>query len=80
MTAGVTPYRLSAVETAATLQTDAAGGLTAEEARARLARDGPNELTAQPPIPAWRRFLAQFQAPDIRACRSRADGRTPVAR
>jgi Ca2+-transporting ATPase len=61
MTAGVTPYRLSAAETAATLETDAADGLTTAEARARLARDGPNELTALPPVPAWRRFLAQFQ-------------------
>ena len=27
----------------------------------RLDRYGRNELTAEPPVPAWRRFLAQFQ-------------------
>ena len=31
------------------------------EAQTRLARYGPNELVAEPPVPAWRRFLAQFQ-------------------
>jgi magnesium-transporting ATPase (P-type) len=25
-------------------------------------RDGPNELAAEPPVPAWRKFLAQFQS------------------
>jgi Ca2+-transporting ATPase len=30
-------------------------------AAARLARDGANELTAEPPVGAWRRLLAQFQ-------------------
>ena len=59
--AGVTPHRLSAAETAAALGTDAGRGLTAAEARARLARDGPNEIITKPPVPAWRRFLAQFQ-------------------
>jgi len=32
-----------------------------EEARARLAQYGPNELAAHKPVPAWRRFLSQFQ-------------------
>ncbi|HKP15185.1 MAG TPA: cation-translocating P-type ATPase, partial [Gemmatimonadaceae bacterium] len=32
------------------------------EARRRFERDGPNELAAEPPVPAWRRFLAQFQS------------------
>src|SRR3954470_2798852 len=36
-------------------------GLSAAEAAARLDRDGPNELAAEPPVPGWRRFLAQFQ-------------------
>ncbi len=45
----------------AELGTDAARGLAGEEARARLARDGRNELAAEPPVPAWRRLLAQFQ-------------------
>jgi P-type Ca2+ transporter type 2C len=57
---GVEPYRLSPADLAAGLATDLTRGLDAAEARARLARDGPNELTGHPPIPAWRRFLAQF--------------------
>ena len=32
-----------------------------DEARARLARDGPNELTADAPESVWRKLLAQFQ-------------------
>jgi Ca2+-transporting ATPase len=44
-----------------TLNTDAQRGLRAREARARLDRYGTNELTAEQPIPAWRKFLAQFQ-------------------
>ena len=31
------------------------------EARTRLERYGRNELTAEKPVPAWRKFLAQFQ-------------------
>ncbi|MPY74883.1 MAG: HAD-IC family P-type ATPase [Alphaproteobacteria bacterium] len=40
--------------------TDAERGLTAMEAKSRLARYGRNELTAEKPTPAWRKFLAQF--------------------
>ncbi len=36
-------------------------GLSDAEARARLERDGPNELRAKRAVPVWRRFLAQFQ-------------------
>ena len=36
-------------------------GLSQEQAQARLKRDGRNELTAEKPVPAWRKFLAQFQ-------------------
>ena len=43
------------------LGSDLGRGLTDAEASARLARDGPNELAAERPVPAWRRFLAQFQ-------------------
>ncbi len=43
------------------LGTDARRGLTEEEARARLERYGHNELLADKPVPAWRKFLAQFQ-------------------
>ncbi|MES2280068.1 MAG: cation-translocating P-type ATPase [Pseudomonadota bacterium] len=45
--------------------TDLETGLGANEAAIRLARDGPNELRATPPAPAWRRALAQFQDPLI---------------
>ena len=48
-------------EVLAALDSDARQGLTAGEAGARLARLGPNELRAEPPIPAWRRVLAQFR-------------------
>ena len=45
----------------AALRTDARLGLSEAEARARLGRHGRNELTAEEPVPAWRKFLAQFQ-------------------
>ena len=45
----------------AALATDAHRGLTADDARARRERYGPNELAAEPPVPGWRRFLAQFE-------------------
>jgi P-type Ca2+ transporter type 2C len=55
------PYRQTAAEVAAALGTDPRLGLSEEEARALLARYGRNELAAEAPVPAWRRFLAQFQ-------------------
>jgi ATPase, P-type (transporting), HAD superfamily, subfamily IC len=45
----------------ARLGSDASRGLTQSEAQARLQQFGRNELTAQKPVPAWRKFLAQFQ-------------------
>jgi Ca2+-transporting ATPase len=54
------PYRVAADEVAQSLGADARHGLTDDEASARLARDGPNELAAEPPVPGWRKFLAQF--------------------
>jgi Ca2+-transporting ATPase len=54
-------YRQPAEDVIAALGGDADRGLTAEEARRRLAQYGPNELEAEPPTPAWRKFLAQFQ-------------------
>jgi magnesium-transporting ATPase (P-type) len=35
--------------------------LSEAEAQARLEKYGRNELTAEKPVPAWRKFLAQFQ-------------------
>ena len=55
------PHERSAEEVAADLGTDVALGLRSQEARARLDRYGPNELDAEVPPSAWRRFLAQFK-------------------
>ena len=54
-------YRQSVDEVAESLATSPRDGLGEAEARARLERDGPNELAAEQPEPAWRRFLAQFR-------------------
>ena len=43
------------------LNTDAQNGLSEAEAKARLQKYGKNELTAEKPVPGWRKFLAQFQ-------------------
>jgi P-type Ca2+ transporter type 2C len=54
-------YRLRVDEVIAALQSDQHQGLTIDDARARLQHFGRNELAAEPPMPAWRRFLSQFQ-------------------
>jgi magnesium-transporting ATPase (P-type) len=38
-------------------------GLSEASARERLVRFGKNELAARPPVPAWRKLLAQFNDP-----------------
>jgi len=48
-------------EALAALASDAQLGLSAAEARGRLEKYGKNELTAEKPVPAWRKFIAQFQ-------------------
>ncbi|QDW67615.1 cation-translocating P-type ATPase [Luteimonas granuli] len=48
---------------AARLGTRLDAGLSEAEAERRLAAHGPNELAAEPPVPAWRRFLARFRDP-----------------
>jgi magnesium-transporting ATPase (P-type) len=50
-------------EVARTLGTDIEQGLTGAEAARRLAAHGPNALRAAPPVPAWRKLLAQFRDP-----------------
>jgi Ca2+-transporting ATPase len=40
-------------------------GLSSAEAAERLARVGPNALPERPPVPWWRRLLAQFASPLI---------------
>ena len=45
------------------LHSDAARGLSASEAQARLQTYGKNVLPHAPPVPTWRKLLAQFQNP-----------------
>jgi Ca2+-transporting ATPase len=54
-------YRQHADEVIAALGTDRQRGLSGVEAESRLRLHGRNELTPEQPVPAWRRFLAQFQ-------------------
>jgi P-type Ca2+ transporter type 2C len=54
-------YQQAFSEVLAALHTDERHGLSESEARARLARYGRNELTADKPVPAWKKFLKQFQ-------------------
>ena len=56
----VNPYQQTIDEVLAAL-TATRDGLTSDEARKRLDKYGPNELHAEKSIPAWRKFLAQFQ-------------------
>jgi Ca2+-transporting ATPase len=56
----ITPYRQSAKEVLTALDTDARNGLSEGEARTRLEKYGKNELTAEKPVPGWKKFLAQF--------------------
>jgi Ca2+-transporting ATPase len=55
------PYQQPAIAVIASLRTDAHRGLSAAEARSRLEQFGRNELTAEKPVPAWKKFLAQFK-------------------
>ncbi|WP_029214458.1 cation-translocating P-type ATPase [Kallotenue papyrolyticum] len=57
----VAVYQQPVEDVIAALGSDAAHGLTTEEARRRLAQYGLNKLEAEQPVPAWRKFLAQFQ-------------------
>ncbi|HMA24680.1 MAG TPA: HAD-IC family P-type ATPase, partial [Gemmatimonadaceae bacterium] len=54
-------YQLSTDDVVAALATDVHRGLGEDEARARLATIGRNELATEPPVPRWRRFAAQFK-------------------
>jgi Ca2+-transporting ATPase len=58
---GPAPYRRPVDEVLAALGADARLGLSGTQARARLESHGRNELAAEKPVPAWRKFLAQFQ-------------------
>lgn len=52
-------------DVARALAVDPATGLASVEAERRLERDGANELRSAPPVPLWRKVLAQFQDPLI---------------
>ncbi len=56
-------YRIDTADVVIALDTDVRRGLASEEAAARLARVGRNELPTEKPIPGWRRFLSQFRDP-----------------
>jgi Ca2+-transporting ATPase len=59
------PAIVAVEDVAEALGTDLRAGLTAAEASRRLGEDGPNQLRAAPPVPTWRKILAQFQDPLI---------------
>lgn len=44
------------------LDVRAGSGLSSEEAARRIERHGPNRITRTPPVPWWRRLLAQFSS------------------
>jgi Ca2+-transporting ATPase len=56
----IEPYRQSIDHVLAALDTDRKAGLSERQAQERLARHGRNELTAQEPVPGWRKFFSQF--------------------
>ena len=57
------PSTRDATEVARVLGADLERGLDGVEASRRLASAGPNELRSAPPIPAWRRIVAQLRDP-----------------
>jgi P-type Ca2+ transporter type 2C len=57
------PHAADVAAVVAALASDTAVGLTSAEAERRLASIGPNALTAERPVPRWRRFLGQFASP-----------------
>ena len=54
------PHQQSIAAVVAALKSDAPRGLGEFEAEARLRRYDRNELTAEKPVPSWRKFLAKF--------------------
>ena len=57
------PSLHDASDVLARARVDPSIGLTAAQAASRLETYGPNELRPEPPVPLWRRILAQFQDP-----------------
>ena len=59
----VDPSLVDAGQVAMALDVDPRTGLSADEAKRRLEKFGPNELASAPPVPKWKKFLQQFQDP-----------------
>lgn len=59
----IDPSLADAQAVAASLGVDSNTGLSQAEAERRLAQYGPNELASAPPVPKWKKFLAQFKDP-----------------
>ena len=59
----VDPSLTDAQAVADALNVDPNTGLSQAEAERRLAKFGPNELASAPPVPKWKKFLAQFRDP-----------------
>jgi len=58
---GDAAYQQTADAVVAAIGADAHRGLSTQDARSRLEQYGANELKAEHVVPAWRKFLAQFQ-------------------
>lgn len=59
----IDPSLADAQAVAASLGVDPNTGLSQAEAERRLVQYGPNELASAPPVPKWKKFLAQFKDP-----------------
>ncbi|OKL53209.1 haloacid dehalogenase [Bowdeniella nasicola] len=59
----VHPSQRTADDVAAQFEVDPEVGLTTEQADRIREEYGPNELRQKPPVPLWRKILAQFQDP-----------------
>jgi P-type Ca2+ transporter type 2C len=57
------PWAVQPDAVAGALGVEPTRGLTSDEATRRLTEAGPNVLAAAPPIPGWRKLLAQFADP-----------------
>ncbi|MDD3354218.1 HAD-IC family P-type ATPase [Zoogloea sp.] len=55
-------HALRADEASTALGSAPSRGLSTAEVAIGLERHGPNRLAEKPPVPAWKRFLAQFQS------------------
>ncbi len=59
------PALLDAPVVVEPLRTDPERGLTAQEATRRLIAVGANDIESVPPVPTWKKVVAQFRSPLI---------------